>query len=126
VRTGEAANEYAVGQLAPRIIELLDCRQKRTCPLGWVKESLHHPEAKLWIHQGPWLRLGRETDRNLAVERWLRYRWDKQRKDHWASLTPEDETRIDLKGAPLTLEGRPYGRSLKPNRGEHIHCAGYT
>jgi hypothetical protein len=126
VKNGEAANEYAVRKLVPRIMQLLEGSQKRTCPLSWVEKSLLQPEAKLWIHQGSWLRLGKLTDRNLLVGRWLDYRRDKKRKDCWPLLTPEHETQIDLKGAPLTLEGKPYNKSLKPDRGKHIHDAGYT
>src|SRR5262249_34022465 len=126
VKNGEAANEYAVHQLVPRVVELLNGRRKRTCALWWVERSLLQPEAKLWIHQGSWLRLGKLTDRNLLVERWVRYRWDKPGKDHWANLTPENETRIDIKGGPVTPEGIPCSKRLKPNRGENIHNAGYT
>src|ERR1051326_7050118 len=40
VKNGEAANEYAVQQLVPRVVELLNGRQKRTCALWWVERSL--------------------------------------------------------------------------------------
>jgi hypothetical protein len=126
VRTGEAANRYAVHQLAARAIALLGGAQKRTCPLWWVERSLLHREAKVWIHQGPWLRLARRSDRNLRVKRWLSSNPRNRKRRVWASLTPASETRIDLKGAPLTLDGRRFAKSVKRNRSKDIHGVGYT
>ena len=126
VTNGESANEYAVQQLVPRVMRLLSAVRKRTCPGWWVQRSLLHPEAKLWIRQGPWLRHPKRSDRQLAVRRWLAYRWTKKHKQHWSSLIPKSETRIDLKGAPLTLDGTPLKKSLKPSRGRQIFEAGYT
>lgn len=126
VKNGESANEYAVRQLVPRVMQLLGGVRKRTCPACWVRRSLLHPEAKLWIHQGPWLRRPKKTDRQLGVRRWLAYKWKKKHKQHWPSLIPRNETRIDLKGAPLRLDGTPLPKCLKPNRGQQICEAGFT
>jgi len=126
---GESANKYAIRSLSSRIIKLLNSRQKRTCPPGWLEKSILHPEAKLWIHQGRWLRLAKHSGRNLLVRRWLNQPRTPRRERklrRWASLTPRDETRIDLKGAPIRLDGRPRTKSLKPNRGRDIHLFGYT
>ncbi len=127
VTNGESANQYAVQQVVPRVMRLLGNVRKRTCPAWWVQRSLLHPEAKLWIHQGSWLRHAKKSDRQLAVRRWRTYRWDKKHKQHWSSLIPKHETRIDLKGgAPLTLDGTSLKKSLKPTRGRQIFEAGCT
>lgn len=124
VSTGEAANDYAVAWLTPHIVKFLHAAGKRSCPAWWAKNSLLQREAKIWIHQGSWLRLAKHSDRNLEVRRWQDPK--RPRRQAWAMLTPAHETRIDLKGAPLTLDGKPYSKNLKPNRGQDIHRRGYT
>ena len=126
VKTGEIANEYAVRQLAVCIMQMLNGEYKRTCPAWWMEKSLVHPEAKLWIHQGRWLLIGQLSDRNLTVKRWLGSNPEKKKRRLWATLTPMNETRIDLKGAPLTLTGRSLPVSLKPGRSKDIYSVGYT
>jgi hypothetical protein len=125
-KTGEIANKYAIRQLAPRVMEMLDGMHKRTCPSWWMGKSLVHSKAKLWIHQGRWLLLARLSDRNLIVNRWFNSNPTKKKRRLWATLTPMNETRIDLKGAPLTLDGRPLTISLKSGRSKDIHAVGYT
>ena len=125
-KIGEIANEYAIRQLAPCVIQILNGNYKRTCPPWWMEKSLLHSKAKLWIHQGRWLLIARMSERNLSVKRWLDSNPTKKKRRLWATLTPMNETRIDLKGAPLTLTGRPLPRSLKRGRSEDIYAIGYT
>jgi hypothetical protein len=125
-KVGKVANKYAIRQLRPRVMELLTGVYKRTCPPWWVEKSLRHAEAKLWIHQGHWLRSPRQSDRNLMVKRWLESNPAKKRRQLWATLTPGKEMRIDLKGAPLTLAGKPLTKRLKRKRSFDIHRVGYT
>jgi hypothetical protein len=123
---GKLANDYALSKLVPRVIKLLGKVCKQTCPLWWVKKSLQHPEAKLWIHQGQWLRSPKKSDKNLMVKRWLNANSTKLKRRLWATLTPVSESRIDLKGAPLALSGQPLRGRLKENRSRDIHRTGYT
>ena len=125
-KVGKVANKYAIRQLGPRVMELLTGVYKRTCPPWWVEKSLRHSEAKLWIHQGYWLRSPKRSDRNLVVKRWLGSNPEKKKRQLWATLTPGNEMRIDLKGAPLTLAGEPLTKRLKSARGLDIHRVGYT
>jgi hypothetical protein len=120
VRMGEWANTYAVRTVAVRVRQLVDRFGKRTCPSWWVARSLMNSEAKLWIHQGAWLRHAKRSDRLLRVQRWL---CDTR---PWAALTPHEESRLVVKGAPLTLRGTPLARSLKPSRAAEIHERGFT
>lgn len=126
VKTSEMANRYAVRQLSKRVMQLLNGKHKRTCPPWWMEKSLLHPKAKIWIHQGRWLLIGRFSERNLFVKRWLDSNPTKKKRRLWATLTPMNETRIDLKGAPLTLTGRNLNASLKQNRSQEIYAVGYT
>lgn len=129
VKNGERANAYALRRLTPRIKELLVGHEKRTCPWWWVEKSLLDPAAKVWIHQGLWLRHAKRTHPQLVVARWVQEEasLDPQRrkKATWASLTPREETRIDLKGGFLTLAGVPLGKS-KRTRSEDIYELGFT
>jgi hypothetical protein len=124
--TGEIANKYAIQQLATRVMQILKGEYKRTCPPSWMERSLLHPKAKVWIHQGRWLLIARLSDRNLSVKRWLYSKPSKKKRRLWATLTPMNETRIDLKGAPLTRNGRLLRKNLKHKRSEEIHAVGYT
>lgn len=131
VKHRQRANDYAVKTLVPRIVQLLTGHAKRTCPLCWVRKSLSNVDAKLWIHQGCWLRCARHGDRILQVKRWLAKQHpcqdpSRRKKARWSSLTPKEESQIDFKGAFLTLDGKPLGRSLKPTRGKDIHECGFT
>ena len=129
IRTGERANVYALKILARRIVELSQMRPKRTCPPNFVARSIANPDAKLWIHQGHWLRHARLPDSRLFVARWMKQQRSpdaKQRKKaRWASLAPGVECRIDIKGAYFRLDGAPLG-SLKPGRSSEIHRLGFT
>lgn len=127
---GEAANAYTLLTLAPRIKQLLTGHEKRTCPWWWVEKSLLDGEAKVWIHQGAWLRQRRNSDRNLHVPRWRAKCGSSdsscRKKALWGSLTPADEPNLDIKGGFLDLQGTPLGNSLKPSRSTDIHNYGFT
>jgi hypothetical protein len=129
VKNGERANAYALEQLAPRLLELLKAVAKRTCPPDWVEKSIAHLDAKVWIHQGLWLRHAKKDHYLLHVDRWGRQRasTDAQRRKRatWASLIPDLETRIDVKGAFLTLTSEPLG-TMKPTRAHDIYELGFT
>ena len=125
-KAGQVANKYAIWQLSPRITELLSDLYKRTCPLWWVEKSVRHAGAKLWVHQGHWLRSPRRSDQNLMVKRVLGSAPTEKKRRLWATLTPGKEMRIDLKGAPPTLEGKLLTKSLKSERSFDIHRVGYT
>lgn len=129
MKNGERANQYALKRLIPRIQQMLLGNEKRTCPWWWVEKSLLDPEAKLWIHQGRWFRYATRDDRKLFVARWVHQQASRdrrrRRKAIWATLTPSNETRIDIKGGFLTLDGTRLGR-LKPTRAKDIHELGFT
>ncbi len=127
---GDCANAYALKQLAPRIRKLVDGQAKRTCPCWWVEKSLLDANAKLWIHQGHWLRHAKRNDRHLRVLRWIDQQAcrdsDRRKKAVWASLTPNQEARLELKGGFLECEtDKPLG-SLKSTRAQDIHELGFT
>lgn len=131
IKNGERANKYATKLLASRITKLLSRKNKRTCPLWLIEKSLSDVHAKVWIHQGIWLRTEPKRDRNLQVKRWVdeqRLSPDKRKRKlaRWANLTPDVETRIDFLSAYFTIDGNPWGESTKPCRGYEIHEYGFT
>jgi hypothetical protein len=126
---GERANRFAFAVLGPRIQKLLKGNVKRPCAWWWVERSLLDPSAKLWIHQGPWLRAAARCHRNLLVERWIQAQTKGSRKRRkkaiWSMLTPACETRLEIKGGFLTLSGSSLG-SLKERRSSDLHERGFT
>jgi hypothetical protein len=129
VERGLRGNAYALARLVPLVLDRLDGLLKRTCPAEWFEQSLSDPAAKVWIHQGSWWRHAKTGDRHLRVSRWLEQQSspdpDRRAKARWGALTPDEETRIDLKGAFLSLSGTPLG-SLKPDRALNINQLGFT
>jgi hypothetical protein len=122
-------HDGAVTRLVPLVLDRLDGRLKRTCPAEWFEKSLLDPDAKVWIHQGLWWRHAKVGDHHLRVTRWFEQESspdpDRRAKARWAALTPDKETRIDVKGAFLSLSGVPLG-SLKPDRALNINQLGFT
>jgi len=129
IKAGERANVYALRSLAARVVELSQAAPKRTCPPNFIARSIASSHAKLWIHQGLWLRHARSRDSELFVSRWLERQRStdaKQRKKaRWAALAPRTECRIDIKGAYFRLDGKSLG-TLKPGRSSDIHYLGFT
>jgi hypothetical protein len=67
---GDAANAYALDNLGAVTAHLIqqDTHRKRFWPMA--SKSICHPETRLWIHQGHWLRFAKRTDRLLHVSGW--------------------------------------------------------
>ena len=116
----------AVSRLAARVLTLLSKSRPQTLALEWLERSLAHPEAKVWIHQGHWLRMRRVGDRNLRVVRWTQAELHHPMQRVWATLTSADEPCITLTGAPCTLGGDFLSKPLKPDRAMNLHERGYT
>jgi len=117
---GEAANRFAVECIGRSVWEFAKLHPKRSCPVSWMRATVEDEDAKVWIHQGQWLRAPSLAKRLLRVERWQEHASsDKctRKRARWSQLTPADEDRIDLKGGFVTLEGEPLG-SLKPTRSD--------
>ncbi len=68
VASGEKANRFALAVLVPRIGELLRGKEKRGCSWPWMEKSLLDAAAKIWIHQGAWLRANARRERRLFRE----------------------------------------------------------
>ena len=130
IRQGEAANRHIITSLLVVLERLCGVRPKRGCCWDFIEASLRDPDAKVWIHQGSWLRWSKCTDRNLAVHRWetngkmmiLR----NKNFPIWAQLTPDGEARLDLKGGCVDANFYSLGVQLKPCRSRELHDLGYT
>jgi hypothetical protein len=121
---GESANRYAIDALQQRILAAA-----KPSGRGWLRASLGTVDAKLWIHQGLWLRWERRADRNLLVSRWLASQNCLSRKGYplanWAILTPAAEQVIEVKGGFV----EPSGGCLPPQKGRRasqLHRCGFT
>jgi hypothetical protein len=125
---GTLANRFALDRLLPHILRSVTSVNKRICPPAWVEKSLRDPDAKLWPHQGVWLRYARRTDQNFLVDRWLARQSDpdkKLRKKAKRSMLTPFESLLELKGAFLSPLGKPLG-TFKATRSKDIHELGYT
>lgn len=113
----------------PRVGELLRGKEKRGCSWSWMEKSLLDPTAKVWIHQGHWLRANARRERNLSVKRWLRAQADddreRRKRARWATLTPSSELCLELKGGFLSLSGKPVG-FFKQTRSRDLRELGFT
>jgi len=129
VASGEKANRFALAVLVPRVGELLRGKEKRGCSWSWMEKSLLDPTAKVWIHQGHWLRANARRERNLSVKRWLRAQADddreRRKRARWATLTPSSELCLELKGGFLSLSGKPLG-FFKQTRSRDSRELGFT
>ena len=126
---GDEANALMVRSLAMRAEALLSSRSKRTCPLEWFTLSMSQPSAKVWIHQGLWLRHARCSDERLRVDRWFRHRHDEdvkaRRRARWAGLLPDSESSLEIKGGFVSEQDVEID-SLKPSRARDLHGYGFT
>src|SRR3954470_314766 len=124
---GTLANRFALDRLLRRLTASVAAADKRTCPADWVAKSLSDPDAKLWPHQGIWLRYARKIDQNLLVARWLARRDDPDKKSRKRAkrsmLTPSDERLLELKGGFLSPAGIRLG-TFKPKRSQDLHELG--
>jgi hypothetical protein len=129
VAGGEQANRFALAVLVPRVGELLRGKEKRGCSWPWMERSLLDSTAKIWIHQGAWLRANSPRERRLFVKRWLKAQSDKdkerRKKGRWAMLTPCSEVCLELKGGFVSLLGVPAG-PFKESRSRDLHELGFT
>ena len=94
-----------------------------------MEKSLLDAAAKIWIHQGAWLRANARRERRLFVKRWLKAQSDKdkerRKKARWSMLTPCSEACLELKGGFVSLSGVPAG-SFKETRSQELHELGFT
>ncbi|MHB1218536.1 MAG: hypothetical protein ACYC1L_10110, partial [Alphaproteobacteria bacterium] len=131
VSCGERANRYIIRKLKSKIGTLCLEANIRTCPSSFVSASLEDEDTKVWIHQGVWLRAKSHTDRNLLVPRWKKnarlLKPCRTKLAVWATLTPANETRIEIKGGSVDKESlESVGLRLKPNRSRELSAVGFT
>jgi hypothetical protein len=127
---GNAANRLAVDALLPNIVaQAIHVRTKQSAR-DLARASLEAESAKVWIHQGAWLRLCRNTERVLTVPRWQLGISSEERRvrklARWGALAPATETRIVVKGA-FIADGRAVSLGKAPRvRTSELHNFGFT
>ena len=125
---GDFANRYIVQKIGERLHSELISTPKRSCSSAWADASIQDPDAKVWIHQGRWLRYQSNADKLLHVDRWRTDHAKDQKsikRARYSQLAPASEKYIDFKGGFVSLDGRSLG-TLKPDRALHIHRNGFT
>ena len=127
---GDEANRLVIDALTPVLDKAIGGRSGNTASRAFCELSLAHTWAKVWIHQGSWLRRSRRIERVLLVPSWQSelQSVDKHRRKlaRWGSLAPEYETRFVLKGGYVES-----GRQLKicksaRERRQELHTLGFT
>jgi len=127
-RLGEQANRFAAAEIGAVVMGQIASAPKRTCADPWLQATVGDDEAKVWIHQGRWLRSPKRSDKLLHVTRWaVDHAQDlySRKRRRYAQLVPWTENRLEFKGGFATLDGRPLG-TLKPDRTRHLHEEGFT
>jgi hypothetical protein len=125
---GDSANAFAVAILSRLIVAELRTHPKRSCPPTWANASIGDSDAKVWIHQGHWLRAPDRACKQLHVVRWREQplsTGEDRKRARYSQLTPCSEDRIDFKGGFVSRDGALFG-TLKPSRAPHIHENGFT
>jgi hypothetical protein len=127
---GEAANRFALDELWPHVLPLILSRGRNRIPTVTLEQSLLHPWAKLWIHQGLWLRYARREHRVLRVAPWqsqLSSQVKRSRKlTRWGCLAPEFESAFVIKGGFVYPNGLPRLGTPPKDRAADLHSCGFT
>ncbi len=125
-KEGDRANRYALEAMIPRLRQA--CRSHHSWRM--IEASLAHPQAKIWIHQGLWHRRIPKLMRNLHVARWDAnaplFRPEKPRARFWASLTPDQEHRLVIKGGFVTHDFNTAMNPKKEERSQELHDFGFS
>lgn len=134
IRQGEAANQYVTEALLEKLKGICADQSEPGCSWEFIEASLRGPDAKAWIFEGDWFHGNKPEElRNLTVDRWveslhtigpalMKLRFERSHP----MLTPDNETRLDLKGGCIDGDGNSIGKRLKPCRSQEIHDFGYT
>jgi hypothetical protein len=130
VRLGGRADRYVRDAAMRELASQLEAYYGPVYPKELVERSIAHPRAKVWIHQGLWLRCARRTDRVLRIAAWQGGLEsdvdDRRKKARWGMLAPHTESLLLLKGAYFH-EGRPLkGRKDPADRARELHELGFT
>lgn len=130
VHNGDDANRYSVAALRPTLMNSCSKSYRGRMSLAHAEASLVHPDAKIWIHQGCWVRWRRLVDSNLRVARWMKGLESSdpkvRKKARWGMLTPSEETRLEVIGGFINPDGsanREYG---KGHRAHDLCQYGFT
>lgn len=127
ISLGQYANRHILSVLEPLIVDSLASNTRYSSDL--IVQSLRHREAKIWIHQGSWLRYRRVSERLIQIQRWatkINTGSDRERRlAVWAILSPRKESLLEVKGGYISGK-TDYEKIIKPQRAEEIHSCGFT
>ena len=125
------ADLYVIESVLRLALANLALRPHRFVDSAFLEASLSHPWAKVWPHQGLWVRQARHCDRVLLVPQWqhqLRITNLSRRRKLaiWGSLAPSGEQVLQVKGGFVrTGENLCLGKS-QSERAKELHELGFT
>ena len=127
---GEGANRYAVERIRDALRGRRAMHPNLDCDWDFIEASLSVPGAKIWIREGAWLTDNKADNRNLIVDQWEQNAsritvWPGF-EPSWRQLTPDNETRLDIKGGWIDEGFASVPSANKPRRSQEIHDFGYT
>jgi hypothetical protein len=130
-KLGDAANTYAVEVLAALAGRLIQDDSRRRKHWAQAARSICHPQSRIWIYQGLWLRHAKLTDRLLHASGWCPFNENSSERErklvNWGALIPKDETKLVLKGQWLRNDdGRAVTAPPKVSRANEIRRFGFT
>lgn len=126
---GNLALDHARNVLRSRAIELLGSRRLGTLSKEVILDSLSRESAKVWIHQGLWVRRAKIYERHLRIAKWEQrdVSSDKKLRDlvRYGSKAPESPAAIDLIGAWVHPTEVDLGKA-PGTRARQISMYGFT
>jgi len=128
--TGDRANRLVIDTLHTKVVHAIAERNPGKAEREFAEASLAHAWAKVWIHQGLWLRQAKREHRVLLVPTWQSElaSGDKRRRKlvRWGALAPAQESRLLLKGG-YVRDGTELEVGKSPfSRAQELHELGFT
>ena len=129
VNLGRQALDYARDHLRSRAIELLEDRGLPRALRDFAHISLLDDSAKVWIHQGKWVRHARADVHELQVAKWdncVPNNADEAKLLRYGSKAPKSPALIDLLGGLYKEDGTAKAGKPPLHRPDQVHRFGFT
>jgi hypothetical protein len=129
VGLGREALAYARDVLRSRAIELLGNRSLTRALRDFAHISLCNDSAKVWIHQGLWVRHARAEARDLRIATWVNCTpKSKHEADllRYGSKAPERPALIDVLGGLYDESGAAMSGKPPLHRPDQVNRFGFT
>lgn len=129
VSLGRQALDYARDELRSRAIELLQDRGLTRALRDFAHLSLGDDSAKVWIHQGTWVRHARADVHDLRIAKWegcVPVSEAEAKLLRYGSKAPEKPALIDILGGLYDEIGTAKPGKPPLHRPDQVHRFGFT